>query len=50
MDESSHSVRIEKLNDTNFHAWKRKIQHVLALRDLDDYIHDDGPDGVGKRH
>ena len=43
MDESSGSVRIEKLNDTNFHAWKRKIQLLLAIRDLEDYIHDDRP-------
>ena len=43
MDESSGSVRIEKLNDSNFHAWKRKIQLLLAYRDLEDYIHDDRP-------
>ena len=43
MDESSSSVRIEKLNDSNFHTWKRKIQLLLAYRDLEDYIHDDRP-------
>ena len=43
MEESSSNVRIEKLNDSNFHAWKRKIQLVLALRDLDDYIQSDRP-------
>ena len=37
-------MKIEKLNDTNFHAWKRKIQLVLALRDLDQYIDEDRPD------
>ena len=43
MDESQGSVRIEKLNDSNFHSWKRKIQLLLAYRDLEDYIHDDRP-------
>ena len=43
MDETSSTVKIEKLNDTNFHAWKRKIQLVLALRDLDQYIDDERP-------
>ena len=38
MDESTTSVKIEKLNDTNFHIWKQKIQLQLALRDLDQYI------------
>ena len=44
-DSSSSSVRIEKLNDSNYHAWKRKIQLVLALRDLDEYIDSDRPAG-----
>ena len=43
MDESSGSIRIEKLTDTNFHSWKRKIQLLLAYRDLEDYIHEDRP-------
>ena len=44
-DQNTSSIKIEKLNDNNFHAWKRKIQLVLALRDLDQYIDDDRPDG-----
>ena len=39
----SSTIKIEKLNDTNFYAWKRKIQLVLAFRDLDQYIDDDRP-------
>ena len=49
MDESSSGVRIEKLNDSNYHAWKRKIQLVLSLRDLDDYIHEERPDDVSEQ-
>ena len=43
MDESSTSVKIEKLNDNNFHIWKQKIQLHLALRDLDQYIDSNPP-------
>lgn len=41
MEESGSSVKIEKLNDSNFHAWKQKIVLLLALRDLDEHIDDD---------
>ena len=37
------STKIEKLNDSNFHAWKQKIVLVLALKDLDDFIEEDPP-------
>ena len=43
MEETGSAVKIEKLNDANFHAWKRKIQLVLALRDLDQFIDEDRP-------
>ena len=32
------SVRIDKLTDANFYVWKQKIQLLLALRDVDQYI------------
>ena len=31
-------IRIDKLTDSIFYAWKQKIQLVLALRDVDQYI------------
>lgn len=31
-------MKIEKLSNLNFHAWKQKISVILALRDLDQYI------------
>ncbi len=34
-------IRLEKLNNTNFHGWKQNIQLVLSLRELDDFIKDD---------
>ncbi len=37
------SSKIDKLNTTNFHAWKQKIKHLLALKDLVDFIIDDIP-------
>lgn len=37
------SSKIEKLNSTNFYAWKQKIKHLLALKDLDEFIDDDPP-------
>lgn len=38
---SGGSVRIEKLTDTNFYVWKQKIQLLLALRDVEQYITED---------
>ncbi|CDF39993.1 unnamed protein product [Chondrus crispus] len=32
------SIRIDKLTDSNFYVWKQKIQLLLALRDVDQYI------------
>ena len=42
-DDIGGSTKIEKLNDSNFHAWKQKITLLLALRDLDNLIDDDPP-------
>ncbi|CDF39842.1 unnamed protein product [Chondrus crispus] len=32
------SIRIDKLTDSNLYVWKQKIQLLLALRDVDQYI------------
>ncbi|CDF33464.1 unnamed protein product [Chondrus crispus] len=40
-DQSSGSVRIEKLTASNFYIWKQKIEVLLALRDVDQYVFDD---------
>ena len=42
-DIGSLGTRIEKLCDSNFHAWKQKIVLILALKDLDDFIENDPP-------
>jgi len=39
----SSATRIEKLTDSNFHAWKQKIVLILALKDLDEFIEEDPP-------
>lgn len=43
MDSDSTSTRIEKLNTSKHHAWKIRVQHVLALKDLEEYLVDDPP-------
>lgn len=37
------SKKVDKFNNSNFLAWKQKIQLVLSLRELDDYTQDDPP-------
>ncbi len=37
------SIKVDKFINSNFHALKQKIQLVLSLRELDDYIQDDPP-------
>ena len=44
MDPDSASThKIDKLNDSNYHAWKQKVEHLLVLKDLWDYIEEDPP-------
>lgn len=31
-------IKIDKLNESNFHEWRQRIQMVLALRDMDDML------------
>eukprot|EP00171_Calliarthron_tuberculosum_P001019 IDg1019t1 len=37
------SMKVEKLNETNFHAWKQKFQLLLVWKELDEHIDDDPP-------
>lgn len=43
MDSETNSTRIEKLNNSNYFAWKIRIEHLLALKDFDDHITEDPP-------
>ncbi len=43
MDSDSSSVKIEQLKESNYHAWKIRIQHVLTLKGLKKYILHDPP-------
>jgi len=36
-------IKIDKLKETNFHERRQRIQMVLALRDLDEMLDEDGP-------
>ena len=38
MDSESSNTKIEKLSSSNYYSWKQRILHVLALKDLEDYI------------
>ena len=35
-------IKIDKLTEKNFHEWRQRIKMVLALRDLDDMLDEDG--------
>jgi len=35
-------IKIDKLTETNFHEWRPRIKMVLALRDLDNMLDEDG--------
>ncbi len=37
----SSAMKIEKLSKSNFYSCRQKIQHILALKDLDDLIDED---------
>ena len=43
MEDTGGSTKIERLNDTNYHAWKQKILLLLILKDLDAYIVQEAP-------
>jgi len=35
-------IKIDKLMETNSHEWRQRIKMVLAVRDLDDMLDEDG--------
>ncbi len=39
------STKIDKLNHSNYHFWKIRIEHILALKDLENFLIDDPPSG-----
>lgn len=44
MESESSSVKIEKLDNSNYYAWKQKILLLLSLRDVDDHIDSERPE------
>ena len=38
MEYASSTTKIDKLESNKYHAWKQKIKHLLALKDLDEFI------------
>ena len=43
MDSNSSTFKIDQLDNSNYHYWKMRIQHVLALIDLENFLEDDPP-------
>lgn len=35
---TSSGIKVEKLNENNFHIWKQKINLVLMYRDVDHVV------------
>ena len=50
MDSGEMSTRIEKQNGDNFYAWKQKIKHLLAFKDLDEFIEAEPPEETDATH
>jgi len=43
MDGESSTTKIDKLNYSNYHFWKIRVQHVLTLKDLEHFLDEDSP-------
>ena len=43
MESDSASTEIEKSNNSNYHFWKMRVQHVLTLKDLENFLEEDPP-------
>ena len=43
MDLDSIPRKVELLSNSNYYAWKQKIQHLLALKELDEHLEVDPP-------
>lgn len=47
--ESEHSSsKIDKLDNSNYHFWKIRIQHILALKDLENFLEENPPSDSAK--
>ncbi len=44
MDAASCMMKVGNLDATNYFSWKEKIQLVLSLRELDDFIEQEPPE------
>eukprot|EP00171_Calliarthron_tuberculosum_P002491 IDg2491t1 len=45
MDSSdAGGIKVEKLNETNFHTWKTRIKLLLSVRELKAHIEEDSPE------
>ena len=43
MESESSTARIDKLDNSNYHFWKIRIEHLLILKDSEGFLHEDPP-------
>ena len=43
MESKNPSIQIDMLDDSNYHYWKIRIQHVLTLKDFENFLEEDPP-------
>ena len=43
MESESSTAKIDKLDNSNYHYWKIRIEHLLILKDLENFLYDDPP-------
>lgn len=41
MEPNTSAMKIEKLNNEDYHSWKILIEAILTLKDLDDNLYED---------
>ena len=43
MESENSSTKIDKLDNSNYHFWKIRIEHLVILKDLEIFLNDDPP-------
>ena len=41
MESESSTAKIDKLDNSNYHYWKIRIEHLLILKDLENFLYED---------
>ena len=46
MESETSTTRIDKLDHSNYHFWKMRFEHLLILKDLENFLHEDPPNST----